>query len=139
MIGLAQIELNVCREYIRRVKETVSGNAYYANRYLLILEIREWQLRRKLLRRVATLEDLQTLKHGHREAERFLLDIDRGTRKAVIAEIESILQLIGLEFFAEIQQIETQHPERMSEFAQEREAYRLMWNAYVEDALEAEL
>ena len=138
MISVEQIELNICREYIRRVKETVSANAYYANRYLLILKIREWQLRRKLLSRVATLEDLQTLKHGHREAERFLLDIDQGSRKDVIAEIESILQLVGLEFFAEIQQIESQHPERRAEFAQEREAYRLMWNSYVEDALEAE-
>jgi hypothetical protein len=138
MISIAQIELNVCREYIRRVKETVASDAYYANRFLLILQIREWQLKRKLLNRLATLDDLQTLKHGHREAERFLLDIDKDSRKDVIAEIETILQLLGLEFFAEIQQIEEQHPERKAEFAQEREAYRLMWNAYVKDAQEAE-
>ena len=134
MISIAQIELNICREYIRHLKETFAPDGYFENRYLQILRIREWQLRRRLLKCIATLDDLQTLKTGHREAERFLLDIDQGSRKDLIAEINDILQLIALEFFAEIQQIEEQHPERKAEFAGEREAYRLMWNDYVRDA-----
>jgi hypothetical protein len=134
MFSIPQIELNVCRDYIRHVKEQFPIKTYLSNRYVLILEIREWQLKRRLLKLPATLTNRETLLHGHREAERFLLDIDGGDRKDIIAEIENILQALAVEFFAEIQQIERQHPEMAAEFAREREEYRQQWNFYVSEA-----
>jgi hypothetical protein len=139
MISKEQIELNVCRAYIKHVKERFPVGTYLSDRYLLILQIRQWQLKKKLLKKPATLTTRQTLLHGHREAERFLFDIDSGDRKDVISEIEDILQAIAVEFFAEVQQIEALHPELRAEFAREREEYRQMWNFYVTEALEAEL
>jgi hypothetical protein len=134
MISKEQIEMNIIRAYIEHIKERFPVGTYLSSRYLLILEIRQWQLKRKLLKKPATLTTRKTLLHGHREAERFLFDIDSGDRKDVISEIEDILQAIAVEFFAEIQQIEAQHPELDKEFAREREEYRLMWNFYVEEA-----
>lgn len=139
MISKEQIELNVCRAYIRHVREQFPVETYLSRRYLHILSIREWQLKRRLRKLPATLTNRETLLHGHREAERFLLDIDGGDRKDVIAEIEDILQAVAVEFFAEIQQIERQHPEMKAEFSREREEYRAMWNFYVEEARGAEL
>jgi hypothetical protein len=136
MISNDQIELNVCRAYIEHVRARFPAGVYYADRYLLILQIREWQLRRRLLKLPATLTTRETLLTGHRSAEKFLLDIDVGEDKKLIAEIEDILQSIAVEFFAEIQQIEHQHPEMAAEFAREKEEYRLMWNDYVTDTLE---
>ena len=134
MISTAQIELNVIHTYMQNVQDRCPKGEYLSGRYIHILKIREWQLKRKLLNRPGTLTDLETLKTGHREAERFLLDIHGGTRKDVIREIEDILQLIALEFFAEIAAIEDQHPHMRQEFAREKETYRLMWNHYVEEA-----
>ena len=139
MISVPQIELNVCRAYIRHVKERFPTGTYLSNRYLLILQIREWQLKRKLLKKPITLENLQTLKTGYRDAERFLFDIDSGHPKETVQEINDILQLIAHEFHSEIVQIEAQHPELDREFAREREEYRQMWNFYVTEAREAEL
>ncbi len=137
MISIPQIELNVCQAYIARVRESLPPGNPVGEKYLLLLSIREWQLKRRLLKRVATLDDLQTLKTGHREAEAFLLEISIGSNKKVIAEIEAVLQSIGIEFFAEIQAIEDAHPHLRAEFAREREVYRIMWNHHV--AAEAEL
>ena len=140
MISIPYIQLNVCREYIRRVKDTFptdSGSAYYAQQFLFILQIREWQLKRELLNRPGTMDDLATLKTGQREAEHLNFAISVGSRKDVIAEIETILQLVALEFHAEITHIEEQHPELRAEFAYEREEHRLMWNDYVRAEMES--
>lgn len=134
MISNEQIALNVLRVYIQHIHGLFPPGVYLAERYLFILQIREWQLKRMMLKKVPTLENLQTLKTGHRSAEQFLFDIDGGGRKDVIAEIEDILQLIALEFHKEIGQIEAQHPELRAEFAREREEYRLGWNNYVREA-----
>ncbi|SNS77683.1 hypothetical protein SAMN05421770_102279 [Granulicella rosea] len=134
MISLPQIELNVVRAYIQHVQARFPAGHYLNDRYVQILKIREWQLRRRLLNETGTLADLEPLNTGHREAERFLFDVDKGSRKDVIREINDILQLIAMEFFAEITTIEAQHPHLGQEFAREQEAYRLMWNSYVEEA-----
>ncbi|CAN5750716.1 hypothetical protein BH10ACI4_BH10ACI4_16970 [soil metagenome] len=137
MLSIPQIELNVCRAYIRHVDSFPIQNDL-CHRYRFILKIYEWQLKRKLLKMPLTLDNLQTLKTGHRTIELFLLEIDGGSRKDIIAEIESILQSIAVAFHEEIVAIQAQHPERRAELAREQERYRLMWNAHVEDTLEDE-
>lgn len=134
MITNQQIALNVTSAYIALVKEQFPEDDYHAGCYLFIIQIREWQLKRKLRNKIATLDDLQTLKTGHRKAEKLYLDLDldEGSPDAAIREISHILQLIAIEFHAEIVQIEAQHPHLRAEFAREREQYRLMWNDYVE-------
>jgi hypothetical protein len=122
--------------YIRRTREKFPKDNYLGGRYLFILEISEWQQKRKLMKKVATLENLQTLKTGHRAAERFNLDISGGRPQETVQEISEILQLIAVEFHAEIVQIESEHPQLKAEFAQEREEYRLMWNGYVTEKQE---
>jgi hypothetical protein len=131
MISAAQIDLNVAQAYSRYIRAKFTQDNYLASRYLFVLQIREGQLERKLLKRVATLENLQTLKTGHRAAERFYLDISGGSPRQTVHEISEILQSIAVEFHAEIAQIEAEHPHLRAEFAREREEYRLMWNDYV--------
>jgi hypothetical protein len=139
VLSIPQIELNVTQAYIRHIQETFDRDDYYAGRYLFILQIREWQLKRKLLNKPVTLENLQTLKTGHRNAEKFYLDLDldEDSTDPAVRKISQILQLIAIEFHAEIVEIEVQHPDMRAEFAREREEYRLMWNDYVKDAQEA--
>jgi len=136
MISAAQIDLNVAQAYSRYIQNRFPKDDYLAGRYLSILQIREWQLKRKLLGKVATLNNLETLKHGHRSAEKFHLDISGGSPQETVHEISEILQSIALEFHAEIVQIESQHPQLRAEFAREREEYRLLWNGYVTEAQE---
>lgn len=139
MLSIPQIELNVTQAYIRHIQKTFAKDDYFAGCYLFILQIREWQQKRKLLKKPVTLENLQTLKTGHRSTEKLYLDLDldEGSPDAAVRELSQILQLIAIEFHAEIVQIEAQHPYLRAEFAREREEYRLMWNDYVEDAQEA--
>ena len=136
MISIPQIELNVCREYVQRIEEKFPTGSSLSDRYLFILRIYEWQLRRKLLKQAGTLDNRKTLLTGHREAERFLFDLDVGSRKDVIAQIEDILQSIAVEFHAEIVEIESRHPDLRAEFAREKEEYRALWNSYIRDAKE---
>lgn len=134
MISREQIELNVCRGYIQRVQETFPAGAYYADRYLLILQIREWQLKRHLKRVPVTLDELPTLKHGIRSAELFLEQINGGEPRWVAGEIAGILCAVILEFTKEIVHTEELHPELKPAFDRERAQYRAMRA----DALEGE-
>jgi hypothetical protein len=138
MLSIPQIELNITQAYIRHIQNGFAKGDYFASNYLFILQIREWQLKRKLLKKPVTLENLQTLKTGHRSAEKLYLDLDldEGSPDVAVRKISQILQLIAIEFHAEIVQIEAQHPHLRAVFAREREEYRLMWNDYVEDAAE---
>jgi hypothetical protein len=137
MISIEQIEVNICTAFIAHVRAQFPTETHLSTRYIFILEVREWQLKRKLLNLTPTLNTRSTLLTGHRNAEKFLFDIDRGNDKTAIAEVEDILQEIAIEFFAEIQQIEAHYPEERAEFAREKEEHRLMWNNYVTEELEA--
>ena len=75
MITREQVELNVINGYIDHVKRLSPANAYYARRYILILEIQASQLKRYLRKIPLKLDELATLKHGIRNAERFLNEI----------------------------------------------------------------
>lgn len=77
MISIPQIELNVCRAYIRHVKERFAIGAY-ANRYLQILEIRQGQLLLKLLNLPITSKQIATLEQGISLATQLLAEINDG-------------------------------------------------------------
>ena len=126
MISREQIELNVHNLYIEQVREQFPAGSYYSNRYLLILQIREWQLKRRLRKIPLLLDQLGTLKHGIREAERFLHEIANGEPKWVAEEIADILCAIILELTKEVVHTEERYPELKPEFDRERAQYRKM-------------
>lgn len=132
MISAAQMQLNIHSDYIRHVREMFPAESPISNRYLFILQIRQWQLKRKMLR-PGTVADLATLRTGHHEAECLSFVLDKGSNKALVKEIQNILQLIALELFREITEIESRHPENKAEFACDREDFRLRWNHFVEE------
>ena len=137
MISKDQIALNVMALYIERIRKQFATPTYLADQYLLILQIREWQLKRRLLGLCGRLEDLQPLRTGHHNAEVLHLEIGIGSRKELVTEIQNILQLLALEFHSEIVEIEAKHPEHRAEFARDKELIRLRWNNYVEQRQEA--
>ncbi len=134
MLSNEQIALNVMSLYIQRITEQFPKPTYLSEKYLHVLKIREWQLRRRKMKRPQSIDDLPTLRHGHHTAECLYLDIDRGSSRELVAEIQNILQLVALEFHAEIVDIEAQHPEHRARFARDKEEIRLRWNHYVEEA-----
>lgn len=137
MIPKEQIEVNVCSAYIKYVQALFPEEIEESRRYVHILRIRAWQLKRRKLKLTERVEDLSTLRHGFFEAERFYFDfIGAHSMDAVEAEIYEILQLIAIEFHTEIADIEAQHPELRADFARDKERYRQMWNFYVTEANE---
>jgi hypothetical protein len=126
MIYREQIELNVCRAYIRRVQEKFPSGTYMSNRFLLILQIREWQLKRRLRKIPLKIDELSTLKTGIREAEIFLHEIAGGEPKWVAEEITEILCAVILELIKEVVHTEEALPHLKPYFDRERAEYRRM-------------
>jgi hypothetical protein len=96
MISKEQIEVNICRAYIQYVKDGFPSGACYADRYLFILRIREWQLKLKLRNVPLKLEHFSTLKQGIREAGRFLDEVSESEPRLIVQEISDILRRLIL-------------------------------------------
>ena len=124
MISVPQIQLNICRDYIRHVREIFSTSTYESDRFILILQIREWQLKRRVRNLPLSLDNLQTLKTGIREAEVFLHSLTGGQPKSVADEIADILRLVILELTKEIIHTEEMYPALKPIFDRERAEYR---------------
>ena len=137
MISKEQIEVNVCAAYCNYVQELFPIEIEESKRYLFILQIRLWQLKRRKMKLTHRVEDLHTLRHGFFEAERFFFDfLDEHTTDQVEQEVLEIMQLVAIEFTSEIAEIEAAHPGLRAQFAHDKEALRLHWNHYVTEANE---
>ena len=134
MISIPQIELNVCNAYIAYLKDKFPVPSYESKKFMFILEIYRWQLRRRVRNIPLKLDQLDTLKTGVRNAEDFLLMIDGGSPRAVAEEIAEILRSIILELTEEIVVNEELYPELKPAFDLERRQYRAMREAALEAA-----
>ena len=131
-----EIDLNICSRYIEHVQACFPEVIEESKRYIHVLKIRQWQLRRSV-RNLHRVEDLETLRFGFYECERFFHDyLNENSSDATEKRVIEILQLVASELHAEIIEIEWQYPELRLQFAHDKEVLRLRWNAYVEDALE---
>ena len=130
MIPRTQIAVNVINAYIEKMEKQFVNPSELTDSYIHVLRVREWQLLCRLNDLPQTLASRAILLDAHREAEQFLLTIDSSDRKDVIAEISNILNLIAIEFFADIKDIEGQHPSMRADFDMEQENYRIRWNAH---------
>ena len=114
------------RAYIAHVTAQYAVPTIEVDRLLMILKIYEWQQRRFILKRARGLDNLATLKHGVREAERFLEDFADGKNLPSDA-IELVLSII-LELTKEIIHTEELYPDMRFIFDRERAHYRTMKN-----------
>lgn len=127
MISIPQIELNVCLAYQARIRETFPVPTYESEKFLLILRIYEWQLKRRQAKKAATWDELATLKHGVRQAEWFIHELqDRTEHDDIAKEIHEVLWEIVVELTQDIMANEALYPELKPAFNREREQYRRM-------------
>ena len=146
MISVPEMQVNIVRAYRKHIEEIYPDKADGADRLILVLKIYEWHLRRYRDRKAATLEQLQTLKHGIRQAELLLHEIfenvpedmqgwHMGCKERNQAQrLANLLWEIVLELTKEIQANEALYPELKFAFDRERAQYRRM----LEEAREAE-
>ena len=137
MIAKHQVELNVCRAYFRYVEQRKTPDDSTQD-LLLVLQIYEWQLLRKSKRIPLKLDQLSTLKHGIRLAERIHLStieaepsLMAGWYAGYIPNnqpqmMANLLCELILEFTKEIVANEALYPELKFAFDRERAQYRTM-------------
>jgi hypothetical protein len=146
MLSIQQIQLNTVRAYSAHIKALYPNEEDGADRLLMVLRIYEWHLVRYQTNLPATLDQLGTLKHGIRQGELLLLDIQEnepelmeGWRVGCTSTNEAqflanLLWELIMSLTQEIVHTEELHPGLKAEFDRERAEYRVM----LEDALEAE-
>lgn len=113
-------------------------------RFIQILKIYRWHLQRAAKGIAATRQQLGTLKHGVRAAERILESLAVEDAEDLegwylgcnpannIQRFANVLWSIIMALTAEIVETERQYPERAEEFDRERAAYRKMKEAAYE-------
>jgi hypothetical protein len=141
MISIQQMQLNIVRAYIDWVDELYPDKVDGADRLILVLKIYEWQLRRYELKKLATLDQLGTLKHGIRIAEILInaiheneAEMMKGWRlgckpKNQAQSLCSLLWQIVMALTAEVVETERLYPELKPMFDRERVRYRQMKDA----------
>jgi len=146
MHSIQQIQLNTVRAYSAHIKALYPAEEDGADRLLMVLRIYEWQLVRFQRNLPATLDQLGTLKHGIRQGELLLVDIqenepelmagwDVGCSPSNDAQfLANLLWELILSLTKEIVQTEELHPGLKEQFDRERAEYRVM----LSDALESE-
>jgi hypothetical protein len=134
MISNQQIQLNVCSEFIRQWQETPGAEPPEQDeeRFLMVLKIREWQLRRVCKSDVLKMEHLPTLRHGVRTAELVLHSLQDRPPSPEAAELTSLLWMIVMQLTVEIVRTEEQFPHLKDAFDRERAEYRRMYDEAVE-------